>query len=197
MTYENLLRSVEENAEKKMRELEERAEKAAADIRAEAERRAQEIQDTSLAEAREESTVERNRLMFMAKAESNIRTTEVKTEVYQRVFSNAETVLHGIRNTPQYGEVFRFLAREAADAASERKIEFHVDPRDEMLCKKVLGELNLPGAVIVPDISCIGGLDVSTAGGGTVIRNTIESRLARARDLIKLDVYAILYGGKG
>jgi vacuolar-type H+-ATPase subunit E/Vma4 len=47
---------------------------------------------------------------------------------------------------------------------------------------------------IVPDLITGGGLNGSSPDGKIIIRNTVEDRLARAKERMKIVVFSGLYG---
>jgi vacuolar-type H+-ATPase subunit E/Vma4 len=48
---------------------------------------------------------------------------------------------------------------------------------------------------VIPDLHSAGGLIANTKDETFLISNTIESRLERARELLRPEVFTILYGG--
>ncbi len=78
-------------------------------------------------------------------------------------------------------------------ALGGEKIHVHVDKQDENLIKGILSDLNSSGKVKT-DLQTAGGLVVSTPDGSVNISNTIESRLERAKEQKKLQIYTALFG---
>jgi vacuolar-type H+-ATPase subunit E/Vma4 len=66
-----------------------------------------------------------------------------------------------------------------------------VDPRDEELCKKTLATLGI-SADIQTDLTTTGGVVVSLPGDSVVISNTVEFRLRRAHERMKIEIHTIL-----
>jgi V/A-type H+-transporting ATPase subunit E len=87
------------------------------------------------------------------------------------------------------------LLKETILELEGEEILLHIDKQDESLCKKLLKELKL-NHEIVTDITSIGGLNASTRDGKFIVFNTIESRLETAKVQLKLEVFAVLYGGQ-
>jgi len=88
------------------------------------------------------------------------------------------------------------MLKEAVLELEGEEIQLHIDKRDERLCKKLLPELNL-NCEIITDVTCAGGLNAGTKDQKFIIFNTIESRFEKAKVLLRLDLFAALYGGKG
>ena len=195
MAFENLLRSVEESAQEKERELREKARTIAESIRSDAKRRAQEIEQIYIADAERSAETERNKELFLARAEIRALQTKNRQQVFQAAFSEARRQLGQTRQDPEYPGIFERLTREVVQVIGAEKgtIRVHVDPRDEDLCQKVTGVLQLP-CEIVTDLTSMGGLVVSSADDEVIVSNTFESRLQRAEEHRQLELYAILAG---
>jgi vacuolar-type H+-ATPase subunit E/Vma4 len=70
----------------------------------------------------------------------------------------------------------------------------HIDPRDEVLCRKTLSALGLSPEVRT-DITTAGGVVAGLPDSSVIISNTVESRLERAKELKRREIHAILTGG--
>ena len=193
MTYENLLKSIEENAQEKERELREKARRATDEIRKDAQRTAKEIEASFLEEARREAEVEKNRQSYLTNAACKEELIRIREAIYNQAFLQAGERLAKMRRDPRYPAIFESLAREAIGAMGGKEIHVHVDRQDEDLCRRVMAELNVSGE-IVADVECAGGLVVSTPDETVRFENTFESRLERAQDRKKLEIYTVLFG---
>jgi vacuolar-type H+-ATPase subunit E/Vma4 len=189
VAYENLLKSVEENAGEREQEIRTRARAAVRAIVEAAEARAADLQQTSLDETKKAALIERNKLMYLVRVEEKkqlIMRKEAITMAEQRLFS--------LRTDPSYPEIFKKLAQEASGAIGTGKCHVHVDKRDESLCRDTLAGMNLP-AVMIPDLTTAGGLVITNPDETVTISNTVESRLERIKEHRKLEIYSILFGG--
>jgi V/A-type H+-transporting ATPase subunit E len=179
VAYEDLLKSVEESAREKELELRNREAAAVDEIRTRARKQAGGIRQTYLDEANKSITTERNKLLYLIKAESKELLIKVRETAFNQAFTEAETRLNNLRSDPKYPLVFEKLV--------------HIDPRDEPLCKKTLSHLNL-SPKICADLVTMGGVVACLADNSVVISNTVESRLQRAKELKRKDIHAILTG---
>lgn len=193
MAFEDLLKSVEESAQEKEQELRNKAAAAIAEVSGRARQQAEAIRKGHIDEANKSITTERNKLLYLTKAESKEQLIRARETAFENAFREAESRLAGLRSDPKYPEVFLKLLREAAGAVGNEAFTVHVDPRDEQLCKKTLSALDLAGNVS-PDITTAGGVVVSLPGDSVVISNTVESRLRRARELRRIEIHALLTG---
>jgi V/A-type H+-transporting ATPase subunit E len=193
MAYENLLKSVEESAQEREQDLREKAQSAVQAISEDIRNQSVEIQQSLLEVAKKAVAVEKNKRIYLTKRENKEILIKTKERIVSQAFRDAEQRLSGLRNDPKYPAVFNKLAREAIEAVRDEKFRIHIDKRDEHLMKRILSDMNLSGEVIA-DLQCSGGLVVSTRNESVTISNTLESRLERAKERKKLEVYAVMYG---
>jgi V/A-type H+/Na+-transporting ATPase subunit E len=193
MAYENLLKSVEESAQEREQDLREKAQSAVQAISEDIRNQSVEIQQSLLEVAKKAVAVEKNKRIYLTKGENKEILIKTKERIVSQAFRDAEQRLSGLRNDPKYPAVFNKLAREAIEAVRGEKFRIHIDKRDEHLMKRILSDMNLSGEVIA-DLQCSGGLIVSTRNESVTISNTLESRLERAKERKKLEVYTVMYG---
>ena len=194
MAYEDLLQSVEESATEKEQELRRKAAAAVAGIAERAKRQAGEIRKAAVAEAERSIVAERNKALYLVRAENKELLIRAREAAFDEAFREAGLRLSTLRANPEYPEIFEKLLREATGTAGEDPVVVHVDPKDADLCKKTLSSLHLR-AGIQTDLQTAGGVVVSQYNGTVVISNTVESRLERAREHNRHMIHAILSGG--
>jgi len=194
MAYENLLRSVEETAEEKERELRENAIKQADAIRQEAKVLAADLVGRMVREAEISAEIERNKQLYLANGTVREQALKSREKVFESAFEAAGQRLAALRQDKEYPAIFRRLLEEAINAAGTGAVVIHVDPRDLDLCKETLLAQKI-SCEIRTDLTCSGGLAVSSADGQITLKNTVESRLERVRDLKRKEIHAALFGG--
>jgi V/A-type H+/Na+-transporting ATPase subunit E len=193
MAYENLLKSVEESAQEREQELRQKAQSAVQAISEDTRNQEAEIQLSLLEEAKKAASVEKNKRIYLTKGENKETLIKTKEKIVSLAFRDAEQRLSTLRNDPKYPAVFKKLAREAIESMGGEEFRIHIDKRDEQLMKKSLSDMNLSGEIIA-DLHCSGGLVVTTRNESVKISNTLESRLERAKERKKLEVYAVMFG---
>lgn len=193
MDYENLMKSMEASADEKRDEMIKKAGESAGKIEEEARAKADDIVKGHVAKASRALETDKNRFLFEAGSEARSESAAVRYELFSRSFDIAEERLSTIREQSGYDDFLRNAMMEAVDALGEKEFVLHIDPRDEPLCRRLMGSLGIECAVKA-DISCLGGLNVSTPDDRIVIFNSIESRLKSARERCKLDVFSALFG---
>ncbi|HZK29889.1 MAG TPA: V-type ATP synthase subunit E family protein [Methanoregula sp.] len=193
MAYENLLKSVEESAQERERDLREKARSEVQAISEETKNQTAALKQSLLEEAKRAVTVEKNKRIYLTKGENKEKLIKTKERIFSLAFAEAEQRLSQIRKDPGYPAILKNLTREAVGALGGEKVLVHIDKLDEHLIKGILSDLNSAGEVI-PDLHSAGGLVVSTTNESVKISNTIETRLERAKEQKKLQIYAVLYG---
>jgi len=195
MPFEQLIESVESCAEDKVRAIKEKANQDAENIRTEAKGKDEIIKKRYLETVKKTVDKERRKSIAKINEENHMLLIRAKDDVFKHAFTEAQKILLSVRSQANYENIFRKLLQETLLELEGEEILLHIDKRDENLCKKLLSELTL-NHEIVTDLTCTGGLNASTRDGKFIIFNTIESRLERAKIQIKLEIFAMLYGGR-
>ena len=196
MSYEQLLESLEVSAEEKIAEYQQKAKTDAMEIRKEAEEEDEPIKKRHLEVVRKALETERTKSIAKIREENRMQLIRVKDAVYQKAFFEAQKILSSGRENKHYESNFREMLKEAVAEIEGEENLLHIDRRDEVLCKKILAELQL-NCELVTNLTSAGGLNISTRDGQFIIYNTIESRFEKAKVLLKPEIFAILYGGPG
>jgi V/A-type H+-transporting ATPase subunit E len=193
VAYENLLKSVDESAQEKEKELLENARVTVESVKKKAREQAELIRQSQISDAEMSAGFEKNKLMYLAKAENKAHLIKIREQLFASAFNDASLRLSHLRNDPEYPEIFKKFLLDAAGVLCVDTFCIHVDKRDEDLCRKTLASLNIH-ADIIPDLTSTGGLVASLPDGSVIISNTVESRLERAKERKKLEIYSILSG---
>jgi vacuolar-type H+-ATPase subunit E/Vma4 len=193
MAFEDLLNSVEESAGAKERELRSQAAAAIEEIRSRAKNQAEAIRQVHLEEAETSITAERNKLLYLTKAENKELLTKIREAAFDDAFREAEIRLAGLRSSQKYPAVFENLLREAIVGMGNEAFVLHIDKRDEAVARTAIGALGL-SCEVRTDLQTAGGVVASLPDDTICISNTVESRLLRAREHKRKEIHAILSG---
>lgn len=193
MAYENLLKSVDESAQEREKELLENARVNVESIKKKAREQAELIRQSQISDAEKSAGVEKNKLMYIAGAENKALLITVREQLFSSAFNEAKLKLSDLRNRPEYPDIFKKLTMDAAGSLGTDMFHVHVDKRDEALCKKTFASLNFH-VDIISDLNSAGGLVACLPDRSVIISNTVESRLERAKERKKLEIYSILSG---
>jgi V/A-type H+-transporting ATPase subunit E len=193
MPYEDLITAVKASAQERMKEIKDRALAEAQKIRKDAEERAQGIRSAHLEEAARNLQLEKGKLISKVATEKRMALARVKEDLFQQVFARAAQEMTSARNHPGYRESFQKMVREAMEELAGEEIRMHIDPRDEPLCREILREMQR-NCDVVTDLTTMGGLNATTTDERLTVFNTLESRMQRAKELLKREIMSTLYG---
>lgn len=193
MTYDTLIKTMEVSAQEKIAELLASAQEHATEIISTANAQGEKIQKNLMDKARKSVSIEKNKELYAIREEVKAALIREKGVSYQAAFDEAGKKLKEVRNGPRYPELFESLLDEALGELEPQELRYHVDKADEALCARIVSARNLEG-VVQADIVTAGGLIVSSADEQVRVFNTIESRLERAHERMKMEIYSVLYG---
>jgi V/A-type H+-transporting ATPase subunit E len=193
MRLEHLKREMEEHSSEEIGRIRTGGEKEAESLRDEAGKQAEAIVRHHMEQAGR--TVEREclRQRYEASCEGRTAKTMEQNRLFELAYDMASRDLEGIRDTASYEKVFRLLLEEAVRTLDEEGIRLHVDARDADLCRNLVEELGLE-CEVCQDITSMGGLNASSLDERIIVHNTLESRLERSKETLKLDIYSTIFG---
>lgn len=189
--YEHLIETVELSAEEKIQEIKRTAESLAERIREEAKAEGEKLRDQHIASAERAIALERSAILS-AQEKNKLEILRTKDEIFHTAFHEAEKHLETIRGDERYRE---FLKRVVISLSDEMEGSFtlHIDERDLDLCRDIGASLGLD-LPFIPDISCMGGVVAYSPDGSLIVRNTLESRLKRSKEVLRSEIFRILHG---
>lgn len=195
MAYEELIQSMEADAQLRIQEVRNETRRGIEETQESARRQAQEIRERLLAEAERRIDVERHQRLYRAREEAKASLARVREEYLRRAADLAGERLARLREGEGYPGVLERLTREALDALSEAGARVHVDPRDEASARAMMGDL--PGELqLIADLNADGGAIVDSADGRIRVDNTFASRLARAGEVYRRELFDRLFGSR-
>ncbi len=194
MAYEDLIEAIEANAQERTGEIREKALNQAEEVVQKAREQVQQIMDSHRENAIRRAEIERNRIISGTIKDTKLQVIKAKAEISERVYTLAAQELGKSRQRPLYEASFRAFLRESLEEMSGESVRIHLDPTDETLCRKLLKELPLDPEIVL-DLHCAGGMNVSSGDETFVVLDTIESRLEKAREILRPEVFTILFGG--
>jgi vacuolar-type H+-ATPase subunit E/Vma4 len=193
MAIDDLIEAVWVSGQERISEIMERSKVEEDEIIREAEAKDEVIRKRLLEDAKLSVEIQRTKFLSAAREESRMEIVKTKSEIFEKVFEEASRQLVSVRDHPQYREKLKVLLGEALRDLGNSDIVLHIDKRDETLWKEILNELK-ENSQIVPDLTCAGGLNVHTLDERFVIFNTLESRLKKAREIYRPEIFSILFG---
>jgi vacuolar-type H+-ATPase subunit E/Vma4 len=193
MKYDHLIQAIEDGAEEKLRDFRESKDREIREIQERAETESAQLRKDLLNETERRINVEKNKRIYSAREQVKDHLTRARQEACLQVFQEADERLSSIRLNPSYGAFFKAVLAEITESLDSEKIRLHIDKKDEALCRQCIKDTGKE-LEIVPDLITGGGLNGSSPDGKIIIRNTVEDRLARAKERMKIVVFSGLYG---
>lgn len=190
MAIEDIFRALEDQAESECRDILNAADIQAASIVEEARAEAGRIKRQKLDAVEDGLRARAGKIVNDARLDAKRALTGVREQLINHVFDSASVRLASMRDSSEYGRVFRDLAKEALDGAYGHCV-VTVAPTDVALAKEALDALGITGEVVADEV-VTGGLIVSLNGGRMVRKNTFESRLQKVRKMAEAAVAEIL-----
>jgi V/A-type H+-transporting ATPase subunit E len=191
MSIEDILQALDDQCREECQEIFNRAQAEAKHILDRAQEEAAEIREARLNKVRAEARSEATSILYSARLKSKNEIIRAKEKVVEKALEEAEKRLVDLRNHEGYPAILTDLVQEGISRVSG-KVHVHVDPADKKLAESILRDLGLEHEILA-DIQTIGGAIVSDVDGRVMIINTIEERLNRAREKLRLEVSGILF----
>ncbi|MFQ6058307.1 MAG: V-type ATP synthase subunit E [Anaerolineae bacterium] len=192
MALEDILRAMEAEAQGEVERLEAEAEAAAREILAEAEAEAKAIKERHLAKVLPSLRAEQARLLHEAKLAALREVVNAREGLIARAFALAEERLSQICAQDDYPRFLRRLTEEVVAELGDNLL-VKVTSRDVPLMSQILADMGVRGTVQA-GLNSLGGLEASTSDGRISLSNTLESRLKRARQLLRREIAALVWG---
>jgi vacuolar-type H+-ATPase subunit E/Vma4 len=193
MAIEDLIKAVEVSGQERISEIQERSKAEVDEIIREAQAKDGPIKKRLLEDAKQSTEIQRNKLLSAAREESRMEVIKTKSEIFQKVFEEAPHQLASVREHPKYRENLKVLLGEALGDLGSKELILHIDQRDETLLKEILNVIKI-NHKIVTDLTCAGGLNAYTTDERFVVFNTLESRLKKAKEIYRPEIFSLLFG---
>lgn len=192
MSIEDILQALDDQCRLECQEIFNRAEAEAKNILEKSQGEAEAIRQARLAKIRAEAQSEATSMLYSARLKAKNAVITEKEKIAEKALAIAEERLGDLRSREDYPSILEGLIEEGLSRISGR-ISVHVDPADEAVANTVMQKLGLDYDLHT-DIQTVGGAVVSYADGRVRIINTVEERLNRAREKLRMQVSGILFG---
>jgi V/A-type H+/Na+-transporting ATPase subunit E len=191
MSIEDILRALDDQCREECQEIFSKAEQESKQILEKSKQEAEAIRQARLAKIKAEAQSETTSMLYSARLKSKNAVISAKEIVAEKAMADAEKELKNLRSRKDYPAVLEGLIGEGLTRVSG-KVVCHVDPADKELADSILRKQGVDYEVIA-DLKCIGGCIISDPEGRVNIINTVEERLNRAREKLRMDVSGILF----
>jgi len=192
MALEDILRALEEKALDKIQLIKSEAQERAKEIKAEAEREAAREKRLKLKRISDSLKSEATALIYSATLKGKNRLIKAQEEVVEEAFRIAEERLRDFHSDERYPRVFEALLDECLGVLGDRDVVIRVREDDRALARELLDKRNVSYSFGEP-LESLGGVYASSNDGDITVFNTLESRLEKARERLRLDVSKALF----
>jgi vacuolar-type H+-ATPase subunit E/Vma4 len=159
-----------------------------AEILADARSRADDLERSAVSAAEREEREAGERRLAAAREAIGGWIREAHEDAYQRIARDARDRLRMVRERAGYPAVMAALLAEARSALPGATVA-HVDPADERLARRLLGD---EGRLrVAAGLHCAGGVVICDEAGA-VVRNTLEDRFAAAEPELRAVIGELL-----
>lgn len=191
MSIEDILQALDGQCREECQEIFGRAQKDAKQVLDKAQAEADGIRQIRLAKAKAEADSETTALLYSARLKSKNAIIRAKEKVAERALAEAEKRLQGLRSREDYAAILEGLIDEGLPRVSG-KVILHVDPADRKLADSILSKRGSDYGLLT-DLETIGGAVISDVDGRVMVINSVEERLNRAREKLRMEVSGILF----
>lgn len=151
-----------------------------------------------LQRAREEAKALREHTIATAQLEARTLRLKRREQLLERAFADARQQLSAVPQSPDYAQIARRLLREAVEQLGVDEVVVRADEETRRVLgdgalADIGGELGVRLRVGEP-LARSTGVVLETPDGHLRYDNTLETRLARMRDVLRTPVYHILMG---
>ena len=200
MSLEDIVKSLETEAKKQCADILERAESQAKRTIEEAGEDVAAIGRAAKVTAREGLHSQEGKILLEARFKAKKHVSEAKEKMIDQVFEKVKGAITLVPGLPSYENIFRQLATGALQGAGNNhsEIVLKVNARDVNLAEswvdtKIVSEKNYENIQIVESADIDSGVAIVVDNGRMTGTNTLEARLARAKQLLRTRVGAILF----
>jgi len=191
MSIEDILQALDDQCRQECQEIFSRAEAEAKQILGKAQVDAEAIRQARLDKVKAEAQSETTSMLYTARLKSKNTVISAKEQIAEKALASAEEDLRGMRSRQDYPSILEEMIKEGLTRISGKAL-VHVDPADKKVAETVTKKLAADCEVLT-DIQTAGGATVSDADGRVRIVNTVEERLNRAREKLRMYVSGILF----
>lgn len=192
MAIEDILEALDEQCRQECREIFDRAQEEAKRIIAKAQEEAEALRRQRLDRMKAEAESEATSILYSARLKAKNELIRAREEVASRALELAEERLKDLRSRDDYPDILKGYLEEAL-SQFEGKVVIHVDPRDKDLVSRLMKKTGIKHELRT-DLETAGGVVVSNEGEDVRVLNTVEERLRRAKERLRIPVYRLLFG---
>ncbi len=209
---DKIISHIDAEAEKEISEILLKAQAEADKIRKAAQEKAEREAERTLSNGKRVASLEGQRIIAETRIDVRRRRMDAQEEAITASFEGATKVLEelaekGKRDNLVYKDIMFDLIASASEIVAGNKLELAFNQRDSKIFnKKMMGELatfvkkrtgrDISLALTDKAIQCLGGVVVRDIEKSVEVDNTLEAKLNRLKESIRVDVAKVLFGDR-
>ncbi len=195
MALEDILRALEEKAETRIEGIQLEAQQRVAEIISEVERDAEHTRRVRLRKVEDAVRSESTAIVYSASLKAKNELIRAQEETVDEAFRLAEKRLAELNKDQSYPAILGTLLDEVLEFF-EGEAVLQVRPEDRSPVESMMADRQRQYRISETPLTASGGLVASSPNGEVTVSNTLESRLDRARDKLRLEISNTLFGAK-
>jgi vacuolar-type H+-ATPase subunit E/Vma4 len=196
MALEDILESLETEAQKQSQEIIDRAKSQAAKLIAEAKEDAAQTLAEAEKSGAESARSQASKVSLEARFKAKKVIAGAKEELIDEAFGRAERLIGAARGTAAYPDILKHLAVEAVEQDHRGAgLTLRVNPDDEAVIKQWLASRPGNNIAVRGSADIKSGVAMVVDGGGKTGVNTLESRFEKAKRMLRTRVGVVLFDG--
>jgi V/A-type H+-transporting ATPase subunit E len=192
VALEAILRALDLKATADVEEIEAKAQERVAEIKSEVDREAARTRRQTLRKAEDRIRSEVNAIAYSASIKARNELIKAQEETVGKVFEAAEKRLLSVSKGEGYPRILEALLDECLEYFSG-DVVLEVRARDRERVEGIMADRQVPYRISDTSLDAAGGLNASSDDGEILVLNTLESRLEKARDKLKLVISSELF----
>lgn len=192
MALEEMLTALEKEGEEDVKKILSQSEAHKNQIIKEATDEASKIREAYRKKIEDQVRIDRSKILNKASFHIKKEIIRAKEAMMNEVFNQVVKQVGSLRNESSYEGILEKLAQETINAIPGKPV-ISIDSADEQLARKILDKMEVDYS-LEKNAKCLGGLKATSEDGRIILNNTIDSRVDKAKQLLKTDVLRVLFG---
>lgn len=195
MALEDILRALEDKATVRVEAIQVEAEQRVVEITAEVEKDAARTRRVRMKKVEDAVRSESTAIVYSASLKAKNELIRAQEETVDEAFRLAEKRLAELNKDQSYPAILGTLLDEVLEFF-EGEAVLQVRPEDRSPVESMMADRQRQYRISETPLTASGGLVASSPNGEVTVSNTLESRLDRARDKLRLEISNTLFGAK-
>jgi vacuolar-type H+-ATPase subunit E/Vma4 len=195
LALDDILRALEDTAEKRIEAIEQDAQQQINETISEVKKDASRTKRLRLKKIEDAIKSECTGIIYSASLKAKNELIKAQEETVDEAFRLAEQRLSDLHSNKEYPKVFELLLDECLEVF-DGEVVLRVRPDDKTLVDSLMADRQVPYSISETPLEASGGLIASTPDGEVVVYNSFESRLSKAKETLRLDISNALFGSE-